>query len=37
MRYGPEVALVGQCQHPEHPATVNTKFDCEDWTPRDPL
>jgi hypothetical protein len=29
MRYGPEVALVGRCQHPEHPATVNTKFDFE--------
>ena len=26
MRYGPEVALVGACQHPEHPATINSKW-----------
>ncbi len=32
MRYGPEVALVGTCQHPKHPATINSKWDCEDWT-----
>ncbi len=35
MRYGPEVALVGACQHPEHPATINSKWDCEDWEARD--
>jgi hypothetical protein len=33
-RYGPEVALVGACQHPDHPATINSKWDCEDWTAR---
>ena len=31
MRYGPEVALVGACRHPECPMTINTKFGCEDW------
>jgi hypothetical protein len=35
MRYGPEVALVGARQHPEHPATINSKCNCEDWTARD--
>ena len=35
MRYGPEVALVGACTHPEHPATINSKWDCEDWTARE--
>jgi hypothetical protein len=35
LRYGPEVALVGMCQHPAHPATINSKYDCEDWTARD--
>ncbi len=35
MRYGPEAALVGACQHPKHPATINSKWDCEDWTARD--
>ena len=27
MRYGPEAALVGACQHPEHTATINSKWD----------
>jgi len=34
MRYGPEVARVGACRHPEHPATINSKYDCKDWTAR---
>ena len=34
MRYGPEVALMGPCTHPEHPATINTKCVCEDGEER---
>jgi hypothetical protein len=32
MRFGPEVALVGMCGHPEHRRQVNTRWCCNDWT-----
>ena len=38
MRFGPEVALVGMCGHPEHGGQVNSRWCCKDWTdPADPL
>jgi hypothetical protein len=32
MRFGPEVALVAMCGHPEHRQQVNTRWCCADWT-----
>ena len=33
MRFGPEVALVVGCGHPEHRSKVNTLWCCKDWEP----
>jgi hypothetical protein len=33
MRFGPEVALVGKCSHPEHVGQVNSRWCCDDWEP----
>ena len=31
VRFGPEVALVGLCGHPEHRRQVNSRWCCDDW------
>jgi hypothetical protein len=30
-RYGPNAALGGTCEHPEHPGPANSKYWCADW------
>ena len=31
VRFGPEVALVGDCRHPDHRRSVNSRWCCEHW------
>ena len=31
VRFGPEVALVGDCRHPAHRRSVNSRWCCADW------
>ena len=30
-RLGDEVAIVGECRHPDHPMATSSKFHCPDW------
>jgi hypothetical protein len=36
MRFGPEVALGGDCTHPEHRRATNSRWWCPDWQGREP-